>query len=141
MTLTTAATSPTRQPDLEYAVTLPRAARNVGIARAVLRHALSDWDLDDLADAAMLVASELVTNAVQHTTGASITVTVIRRDQDTVRVAVDDSSLTRPVPRKPTAADTCWRGLLLVEALAVRWGTDRTAVGKRVWAELNRGAG
>ncbi|MFI8941116.1 ATP-binding protein [Streptomyces syringium] len=114
-----------------------RHPRCVGSARAELRKALADWGLSSIEGEALLVLSELLTNAVVHARvprGREIE-TCFRREGDTVRIAVDDADGRHPVPRPPQADGG--RGLVLVAALADRWGvSDRGGVGKSVWAVL-----
>ncbi|MEW2222409.1 hypothetical protein AB0939_24435 [Streptomyces sp. NPDC006990] len=52
-----------------------------------------------------------------------------------------DQSRVRPVLRCPDEEETKGRGLLLVSALAVDWGTDLHTIGKTVWAHLADEAG
>ena len=54
----------------------------------------------------------------------------------TVRVAVEDTSSSHPVPRRASDGDRSGRGLALVTHLAERWGVDDLDVGKEVWFEL-----
>ncbi|MEV4436124.1 ATP-binding protein [Streptomyces sp. NPDC049585] len=113
----------------------PRHRRCVGLARAELRKALADWGLALLEDTALVVLSELMTNAVVHakvSPGRQIA-TSFRREADGVRIAVDDASEVRPVlrPQDPESG----RGLHLVSLLSAQWGVDdRAGVGKTVWA-------
>jgi hypothetical protein len=82
-------------------------------------------------DAAVLVLSELTSNAVRHVgSGFSVTLTVT---DATLRLAVEDAGervAGGAMPVRPT------HGLGIVDALALRWGIQRTAAGKAVWAEL-----
>lgn len=96
---------------------------------------LSAWSLEPLRDTAELVMTELVANAVRHAEGR-IEVTVLRMDSG-VEIAVSDTCVTYPHLREATPADESGRGLLLVEAFASAWGTDRLQGGKRVWAQLD----
>ena len=120
---------------VHHRVTAEPAA--VGEARRFLRANLLAWDVDDeIADTAVLCLSELVTNAVIHSHAGCA-----------VRVALDDGLLTITV-RDGGAADATsgaalddplqvhGRGLLVVEALASRWGYDLDADGTTVWFEL-----
>src|SRR5687768_14338724 len=78
----------------------------------------------DLLEVAMLLTSELVTNAVKYG-GPRIDLTV-RDEAGLLRVDVhDDGPL---VPHLRTATRTCvgGRGLFLVQSLADAWGTTRT---------------
>lgn len=135
--MTTTTTSPTGHP--RYTRTLPRAAESAKAARGLICAALAAWAIDELAEDAALVVSELVGNAVEHTTCHLIKVTVTRTSPETVRVAVVDKSRTAPTRQTPGDDTVGGRGLLVVDALATRWGTDPLSFGKRVWCELARG--
>ncbi|MDX3244217.1 SpoIIE family protein phosphatase [Streptomyces sp. ME18-1-4] len=112
---------------------VPEASRH---ARRFTRRTLRAWGVtDDLMDTALLVVSELVTNALVHTAGqVRLDITLINQR---LRVAVTDASPRTPV--KPT--DLGWeatggRGILLVEAVSEAWGTVPVSGGKQVWSEL-----
>ncbi|MFJ1592166.1 ATP-binding protein [Kitasatospora albolonga] len=116
-----------------------RHPRCVPLARGVLRKALSDWELVQIEDAALLVLSELLTNAVRHASaspGREIE-TRYRPVEAGVRIEVHDASDDRPVLRSPNEDSVSGRGLSLVAALADRWDvSDREGPGKAVWAVL-----
>ena len=80
-----------------------------------------------------LVTSELVTNAIRvalHRVAVRVTA-----ERDTVTVSVTDDGPGEPRLRRPDPDDPTGRGLLLVEAVAQRWGVLRTdARTKTVWA-------
>ncbi|QDY77292.1 ATP-binding protein [Streptomyces qinzhouensis] len=112
-----------------------RNSRNVAKARAELGAVLGEWGLQALADPALVVLSELITNAVRHARTASgrEIETRCRREADGVRIEVHDADEQRPRHREP--GETGGYGLVLVEALSVTWGVDdRDGVGKVVWA-------
>ncbi|MFC4503406.1 MULTISPECIES: ATP-binding protein [Streptomyces] len=119
-----------------YSQTLPCEPESAGMARRLVRVALTAWGLDDLADDGALIVSELVSNSVQHAQSHFIRVTVTRPGVTRVRIGVVDKSERAPVCRKPAEEDESGRGLVLVRALAKDWGADRLPWGKRVWAEL-----
>ncbi|GGQ30995.1 hypothetical protein GCM10010266_62840 [Streptomyces griseomycini] len=120
----------------------PRGAR---LARRMCEHCLDAWGVpydSDAHDAVTLVAAELCANAVRHGHVAGrdfrlrLTATLATR---TVRIEVTDTR-GESLPRLPaTATDDGegGRGLLLVEALADRWGCAPRpdGPGKTVWAE------
>ncbi|MEU8702191.1 ATP-binding protein [Streptomyces sp. NPDC048680] len=115
-----------------------RHPRQVGRVRAELRTALASWALVPVTDTALLVLSELLTNAGRHarvSPGREIETRFVRLP-DGVRIEVHDASSVRPAGREP-ALDACdGRGLFLVAAPADRWGSaDRNGPGKVVWAE------
>ena len=105
---------------------------NVRAARDFVADALRVQGFHGDEDKVLLLASELVTNAVRHAaTPFEVTVDV---DDGEVRVAVIDGDADHvPVVRNPGPDDTNGRGLLLVDQLAAVWGSDRSRGGKAVW--------
>ncbi|WP_369192839.1 SpoIIE family protein phosphatase [Streptomyces djakartensis] len=118
--------------------TVWRVPQAVGHARRFARRTLRSWGVTEHYDAALLVVSELVTNALVHTDGqVRMDLTLIN---DRLRVAVADASPRTPVrPRSIGWEATGGRGILLVEALSATWGTLPVSGGKQVWAELPLG--
>ncbi|WP_329042103.1 ATP-binding protein [Streptomyces sp. NBC_00178] len=123
-----------------YSETLPREPESATAARRLVRVALSAWGLDDLAPDAALIVTELVSNAVRHARREYIRVVVDRPGPAQVRLGVVDFSQVQPVRGQPDPERESGCGLVLVEELAERWGTDPLPYGKRVWADL-RGRG
>ncbi|MEV4613794.1 ATP-binding protein [Kitasatospora sp. NPDC049258] len=118
---------------------LPSTVRSAGRARALLRDLLSEADTSqELFEAAELIVSELVANAVTHarTPGRLIAV-VLAISAGRLRIEVHDAS-DRPaeLPLGAGIDSESGRGLLLVDALAVVWGCSPRpgGVGKFVWA-------
>jgi serine/threonine-protein kinase RsbW len=105
-------------------------------ARRLVEAVLQTWDVPHLAEAALVVVTELVANAAYHARAESIRVTVTRLDERAVRVAVVDKSRALPHLRPASPGEEHGRGLVLVEAMSARWGVDTLPWGKRVWAEL-----
>ncbi|MET9539483.1 ATP-binding protein [Streptomyces sp. NPDC006553] len=124
-----------------YSQTLPREARTAGVARRLVRTALTLWGLESLTEDATLVITELVSNAVDHSRLPSIRVIVSRPSANAVRVGVVDRSRAVPILRTDSNGDQArGRGLLLVDTLTEDWGTELYRWGKQVWAELRQGA-
>jgi MEDS: MEthanogen/methylotroph, DcmR Sensory domain len=115
-------------------VHLPVAAA-VGSVRGFVRDALAGWGLDHLVGDAVLVASELATNAVTH--GSSPFRTSLVRTGDVVRVSVEDGSRAWPRYQHALPDDQDGRGMAIVAVLSRRTGCDSTARGKVAWAELS----
>ncbi|MFF6996738.1 SpoIIE family protein phosphatase [Streptomyces sp. NPDC008313] len=111
---------------------VPEAVRH---ARRFTRRTLRFWGVAEQADAALLVVSELVTNALVHTEGQiRLDLTLV---SNRLRVAVADSSPRSPM--KPTSVGweaTGGRGILLVDAMSAAWGTLPVSGGKQVWSEI-----
>jgi anti-sigma regulatory factor (Ser/Thr protein kinase) len=122
---------------------LPPARASASEARRHVAETLEEWGRPDLVDEAVLCASELATNAVLHSRD-TFDITV-RPAGDGVRVEVIDGrprELPMPFPTTGSALDvtgpaTTGRGLLIVAALATRWGYTATVTAKSVWAELS----
>ncbi|MQA83393.1 MAG: SpoIIE family protein phosphatase [Streptosporangiales bacterium] len=113
--------------------------RAVAAARGFVREALLEWKADDdIVDDAVLLTSELVTNAVVHA-GTPIQV-VCRLEAGAVRVEVEDQHPTRGLPegrRESTLEEEQGRGLLVSATLASAWGVTYTRTGKCVWFQLD----
>ena len=119
-------------------------------ARRLADQALREWHLTGLSDTALLLVSELVTNAVRASAraagagaqppgapgpGGHIGLT-LRRLEESLVVQVWDASPALPVLREPAADADSGRGLLLVQALSSEWGQEPAEGGKVVWCEL-----
>jgi anti-sigma regulatory factor (Ser/Thr protein kinase) len=112
-------------------------------ARTVVEDCIRAWRVPVDADAAVLLTSELVTNAVTHGAPAAGTFVLLTIACDAValRVDVHDGSGDLPVPdaglidEAPAEAET-GRGLLLVTSLSTEWGFYRTPAGKAVYFTL-----
>jgi anti-anti-sigma regulatory factor len=103
-------------------------------ARRLVDEACAQWSLPDLAGPASLVASELVTNAVEHA-ATPMTLRISRRDRY-VHLAVRDGSAVEPTLRQPLATESGGRGLLLISSVAAHWGSMPCRDGKVVWATM-----
>ena len=109
---------------------------NVAEARDFVARHLRDHDLARLVGDAVLVVSELATNAVVHAR-TPFEVTLSGSD-GTVEVAVTDGLWTAPPLRGNHDVDTGGRGLILVEGYSHAWGVRPTSDGgKSVWASLS----
>jgi anti-sigma regulatory factor (Ser/Thr protein kinase) len=126
----------------DIAFRLPRSHRSVPRARALLHAVLGDWGVgQETLDSAELVLSELVTNALRVPAPGDrqVGVRISRSLADgLLRLEVSDAGGGRPEVREPGEDETGGRGLLLVAALAHRWGyeTRPAGIGKTVFAEL-----
>lgn len=117
-----------------------RHPRCVALARLELRKALAGWGLSALEDSAVLVLSELLTNAGRHarvSPGREIETRYVPA-RGGLRIEVHDASSVRPEQREPASDASGGRGLVLVDALADTWGVaERNGPGKVVWAHLS----
>lgn len=121
--------------------------RGARLARLLAGHQLTVWGVPRgtaLFDAVSLAVAELAANAVLHgrVPGRDFELVLARDDEGgTLRVEVSDTHPARPVPllrtAEPGPEEERGRGLLLVEAVADRWGVrERGGPGKTVWAEF-----
>ena len=110
----------------------PTVAR---IARAAGRSALAKFGLENIADIAVQVISELVTNAYLHARDGDAAL-VLRRDGALLYIEVYDSSPARPALRPARDEDEHGRGLELVADLTVSWGSRTARGGKCVWGAV-----
>ncbi|MDI5967006.1 SpoIIE family protein phosphatase [Streptomyces sp. SL13] len=122
------------------AATFEPVGRSVATARAFVRDTLQGWGFADVTDDAVVLTSELVTNAVVHAgTAADV---VCLRQPGSVRIEVADQYPEREVPLHTSPHLTAspdkegGRGLILCSALAGRWGVEYTPTHKRVWFQL-----
>ena len=108
-------------------------------ARDATRTWLASRDVsDDVAERAVLVVSELVTNAVRHA-GSGWVLAIEHRPDGSVQIRVADSGPGEPAvgPSIVTDDATSGRGLALVAELCDAWGWHRSSdEGKVVWADL-----
>ena len=104
-------------------------------ARNVTTDACLRWDLPDLLAPACLVASELVSNVIDHArTMMTLRLTLRPRF---LQIALRDGATAEPVRRDTDGSiGMRGRGLLLIEATAHSWGWLPTDDGKVVWASL-----
>jgi anti-sigma regulatory factor (Ser/Thr protein kinase) len=126
-----------RQTYLELAA-FPSA---VPCARAHVRAVATECGLAHLADTAELLASEIVTNAVQASGQLKIAETPVVRitvatDSEALVIRVWDGSDGMPVHRQAGPSDDGGRGLTIIDALSTDWGACRGADGKIVWAVI-----
>jgi anti-sigma regulatory factor (Ser/Thr protein kinase) len=133
---TAAAAAPA--PVIVGSLTVAGQTKNVAEARAFVARTLGE--AHPCADEAVLLCSELVTNAVLHSEsgrpGGSVTVVVLGLP-GAVRVEVVDNGSARSIPVvKADVYEPHGHGLFLVEQLAGSWGYTRDEVGTTVWFRL-----
>ncbi|MGP4084678.1 ATP-binding protein [Streptomyces sp. KR55] len=85
-----------------------------------------------------LCVSELLANVISHVgEGTPVVLRLIREGDGRTRVEVaDPDPHAWLILRHPGADEETGRGLLLLDALATRWGVRQDACGKTVWCEL-----
>ena len=114
-------------------------AASAAFVRRQLACDLGYYDLpEDAIDDVLLVASELLGNAVRHTAATPHGTIDVSWDVDAsgVRVCVADASDEPPVVRAGGLDEPGGRGLQIVAAVSDEWGVERDEHGKRVWAHV-----
>jgi anti-sigma regulatory factor (Ser/Thr protein kinase) len=136
-------------PALRHRIELPAGNAAAGLARQTARQVLTSWGLDEAAETAVLLACELVTNAVRHVHAEEFPRAAVQEKERAagpelqltvspglLRIEVFDTDPRPPQPRTPDELDESGFGFVLVGALADGWGTYLTATGKAVWADV-----
>jgi DNA-binding NarL/FixJ family response regulator len=119
---------------LRQAMALPPDTVTPGAARELVASALEGTMPDEIRDAAVLLVSELATNAVLHA-GTAVDVVVISLS-DRIRVEVSDRSSRLPQVQPHDPLREGGHGLEIVAAQATNWGIIPKLDGKVVWFEL-----
>jgi anti-sigma regulatory factor (Ser/Thr protein kinase) len=104
-------------------------------ARRQVQAAVCAWDIPVDPDVAVLLTSELVTNAISHETSGNVTL-AITCSPDQLRVDVHDTSRSLPMVIEAAVDAETGRGLMLVATLSTEWGFYRTPAGKAVYFTL-----
>jgi hypothetical protein len=114
-------TAPARTAELhQRRIRLARQPVAAGQARGHVRDALLSWQVPVDPDVAILLTSDVVTNAILHGAGPSVT----------------DSARSLPVPAETPDEDGAGPELVLVARLADDWGVFRTPAGRGVYFTL-----
>ena len=120
-------------------LTIPGRPEQVATARAFVSRTLSSHRVGADNDAATLLTSEIVTNAVQHTKsgvdGGTVTIVVVGVTHGVLVEIIDDGSAGTPVVKGDLYAAE-GHGLFLVQHLAAQWGYLRDPAGTTVWFHL-----
>jgi anti-sigma regulatory factor (Ser/Thr protein kinase) len=130
-------TESTMPPTATAETVFPAVPESVGSARRFTRAALGRHDVEpQLIDTAMLLVSELATNAIVH---AASSLTLRIDVGDDIRVEVCDRGEAPPVVGEPEMDGESGRGLAIVTTLADDWSWSPRSSGKVVWFSLARG--
>jgi hypothetical protein len=128
--------APTRPTELyQRRVRLTREPAAAAEARSQVRAAIGDWKVPVDPDIAVLLASDLVTDAIMHGDGATLTL-AIRCSRGRLRIDVYDKSRPLPAGVAEPAGTRAGSGLVLVAALSTEWGSFRTPAGKAMYFTL-----
>jgi anti-sigma regulatory factor (Ser/Thr protein kinase) len=113
----------------------PGCPSSGGEARRFVRETCADKVGTDVVEDAVLMTSELVTNAVLH--ARSRTQVKISQSEGRLRVSVTDCGCGAPQLGCAETTDEAGRGLTTVDELAASWGVTVGPVGKTVWFTLD----
>jgi anti-sigma regulatory factor (Ser/Thr protein kinase) len=128
--------APTRPTELQVCrVRLTAQPAAAPEARSQVLAAIRAWHVPVDPGVAVLLTSELVTNAIGHEAGQTITL-AITCSYGQLRVDVHDTSRSLPVLMEAPADAETGRGLMLVATLSDTWGIYRTPAGKAVYFTL-----
>ena len=130
--------------DRQVRITLPPVPESAGLARAFTTDALRKWHLDPLISDAVLIASELVTNAINQGSahgdneGPGLVELTWSYQISRLICVITDRATEAPVIAHPDADAESGHGLQIVAALAAAWGWTMLGTGqKAVWAALH----
>ncbi|MGW1127016.1 ATP-binding protein [Streptomyces sp. NPDC002526] len=129
----------TSAPARQFAVLLSPTRRGARLARLLTTAHLGDWGLP--TEAAAHIVAELAANAATHgrVQGRDFRLSLTVSDTARLRIELTDTRSDRlPIPDRPDPYAESGRGLLIVAALADRWGVEEGPVPRKtVWAELD----
>ncbi|MFF5189450.1 ATP-binding protein [Streptomyces sp. NPDC000345] len=129
------------EPRLRGVLPFKAVPAEVGQLRRAARSQLREWGVLAAADETELLVSELATNVVKHVGEGTSATLILEWRGERLRVEVHDKGGALPELKPATRDDECGRGLHLLAAIAVDWGTIVSAVGRAVWCEIALGAG
>jgi anti-sigma regulatory factor (Ser/Thr protein kinase) len=114
---------------------IPADAAAIGHARSFTAAFLRDHGVAGLSDTVVLLVSELVTNALLHSSSsAELRLLLTKSD---LRVEVRDKSPATPYVKQYSDTATTGRGMLIVDTLAKSWGAKAENSGKVVWFTMD----
>jgi hypothetical protein len=121
-----------------HTVEFAKDPASVPAARRFVRDAVRSWGLHASEDAAVQLTSELATNSLLHARSSFLV--VVSRRPDAVRVEVRDRSVALPRRRSFSTTTTTGRGVRLLDAYGLRWGTQPVndpPYRKLVWVDVS----
>ena len=114
---------------------------SAGAGRRAVSQVLAHWGVAaEIVSDAVLVVSELVTNAVLHAPGSAALTLDLALAAGVLRVALSDSNPAPPRRRTPSRQDEGGRGIGILDTLASRWGVADRPGGKALWFEIDLGS-
>jgi anti-sigma regulatory factor (Ser/Thr protein kinase) len=126
--------------DRQRRITLPPVPESAKAAREFTAATLRNWHLDPLISDAVLIASELVTNAISHGSQQDAEPVELTWSYQVSRLicVITDRGAEPPVAAPAGADAESGHGLQIVGTLAAAWGWTMLGTGeKAVWAALH----
>jgi anti-sigma regulatory factor (Ser/Thr protein kinase) len=123
-------------PPVRATLALVREPESVGKARTFVRAMLQIWECQDPEEIATLLTSEAVTNAIRYSHDG-ITVELSLVSDEVLLIETSDDNPSPPIVGSSTPTSESGRGMLLVDALARRWGVRPAGDRKVVWFEVS----
>src|SRR5580693_8163232 len=118
-------------------LTLPACGQPVRLAREVTREVLTAWRLAHVEETAVLLVSELVTNAVRDAASTDAITLELEVVQTWLRIEAYRCRPGLAMPRTTGEFDESGFEFALVDSLADKWGVRETVTGTTAWAELD----
>lgn len=112
---------------------LPAVAASARLARMTARAACRAWRVPEAGDAAALLASELVTTALQHESRGQLTLRMLLSPRR-LRLELHDPS--GRLSADPVGEHEACCSVRVVAGTSVRWGVEPHGGGRQLWAEL-----
>ncbi|MFF9123009.1 ATP-binding protein [Streptomyces sp. NPDC014889] len=128
--------------DHQHRCVLPFEAlpAEVRLLRRAAAAQLDQWGVPNACDETELLVTELATNVIKHV-GEGVSATLILEwKRERLRIEMHDKSCAPPFMHIADCDEECGRGLHLLAAMALDWGTVATALGKAVWCEIALGS-
>lgn len=97
---------------------------------------LRTWGLVDLIEGAQLAVTELASNVIKHVGEGTPATLVMELENNYLNLELHDTSSQLPALRPACPTGESGRGLTIIAALSVAWGSVPTATGKAVWCKL-----
>ncbi|MET7735155.1 ATP-binding protein [Streptomyces sp. NPDC005402] len=124
------------EPHLRCVLPFEAVPSEVRLLRQAAAKQLSRWGVSAATDETELLVTELATNVVKHVGEGATATLILEWRGERLRLEVHDKSQAAPSVRSVECDEECGRGLHLLSALALDWGTVLTAAGKAVWCEI-----
>lgn len=125
------------EPRLRCVMPFEAAPAELSLLRQRIRCTLDHWGASAVAEETELAVTELATNVIKHVGEGAAATLVLEPRYDRLRVELHDKSYTVPTRSSGNCDAECGRGLHLLSAMSLEWGTLLTASGKAVWCEIS----